>query len=238
MMEQLIAGARELGIALTAEQLARFELYYEHLVAWNSRVNLTAITDYHEVQVKHFLDSLTCLLALGEVKPGERLIDVGSGAGFPGLVLAIACPELEVTLLEATGKKAAFLKDVVSRLGLSEVRIVNARAEEAGRDPAHREAYDWAVARAVAALPELVEYLLPLCRVGGGCVAQKGSDIVGEIAMSATAIDILGGRLKRTILVQLPGLGELRTLVVISKVAPTPSAYPRRPGVPHKRPIR
>lgn len=237
-MEQLIAGARELGLALTAEQLARFELYYERLVAWNSRVNLTAITDYHEVQVKHFLDSLTCLLALGEVKPGERLIDVGSGAGFPGLVLAIACPELEVTLLEATGKKAAFLKDVVSRLGLSKVRIVNARAEEAGRDPVHREAYDWAVARAVAALPELVEYLLPLCHVGGGCVAQKGSDIAGEIAMSATAIDVLGGHLERTIPVQLPGLGELRTLVVISKVAPTPSAYPRRPGVPHKRPIR
>jgi len=237
-MEQLIAGARQLDLALTERQVTSFRAYYEHVIEWNSRANLTAITDYEEVQIKHFLDSLTCLKAMGAVKPGERLIDVGSGAGFPGLVLAIARPDLDVTLLEATTKKALFLEHVATSLGLPNVRIVNARAEELGHDPAHREAYHWAAARAVADLAELVEYLLPFCRLDGRGLAQKGPDVAEEIAGAARAIEILGGCLERTLSLQLPFLNEWRTLVVVAKARPTPAAYPRRPGIPHKRPIR
>lgn len=239
MMERLIAGARELGLALTPEQIASFELYYHNLIAWNSRMNLTAITGYEEVQVKHFLDSLTCLLAMDTVAPGQSLLDVGSGAGFPGLVLQIACPELNVTLVEATGKKASFLRDMIDRLGAKKVRIVNARAEEMGHDPDHREVYDWVVARAVAEMAELAEYMLPFCRVGGTCLALKGGDIAGEIEGAARAIEVLGGRLARTIPVQVSALSGLhRQVLVIAKVKPTPAIYPRRPGVAHKRPIR
>lgn len=239
MMEHLITGAQELGVTLSPEQVARFELYYQELVAWNARMNLTAITDYDEVQVKHFLDSLTCLLAMEARAPGQRLLDVGSGAGFPGLVLQIACPELEVTLLEATRKKADFLSYISRRLGLAKLRIVNARAEDAGRDPEHREAYNWVVARAVADLAELVEYMLPFCRPGGACLALKGGEISNEIEAAAKAIEMLGGRLARAIPVRLSALRDLRRQVlVIEKIRPTPGAYPRRPGVPHKRPIQ
>lgn len=239
MMERLVAGAQELGITLSSGQVASFELYYRELVDWNARMNLTAITDYEEVQVKHFLDSLTCVLAMEARAPGQHLLDVGSGAGFPGLVLQIACPELEVTLLEATRKKAAFLRYISERLGLAKVRIVNARAEDAGRDPEHREAYDWVVARAVADLAELVEYMLPFCRPGGACLALKGGEISGEIEAAARAIEVLGGRLARAIPVQHSALKDLRRQVlVIEKVGPTPAVYPRRPGIPHKRPIR
>jgi len=239
MMEHLIAGARELGVTLSPEQVARFELYYQELVAWNAHMNLTAITDYDEVQVKHFLDSLTCLLAMEARAPGQRLLDVGSGAGFPGLVLQIVCPELEVTLLEATRKKAGFLGYISGRLGLAKIRIVNARAEDAGRDPEYREAYDWVVARAVADLAELVEYMLPFCRPGGACLALKGGEISGEIEAAAKAIEVLGGRLAWAIPVRLSALRDLRRQVlVVEKIRPTPSAYPRRPGIPHKRPIQ
>jgi 16S rRNA (guanine527-N7)-methyltransferase len=239
MMEHLIAGAQELGVTLSPEQVARFELYYQELVAWNAHMNLTAITDYDEVQVKHFLDSLTCLLAMEARAPGQRLLDVGSGAGFPGLVLQIVCPELEVTLLEATRKKAGFLGYISGRLGLAKIRIVNARAEDAGRDPEYREAYDWVVARAVADLAELVEYMLPFCRLGGACLALKGGEISGEIEAAAKAIEVLGGRLARAIPVRLSALRDLRRQVlVVEKIRPTPSAYPRRPGIPHKRPIQ
>lgn len=239
MMEYLVAGAQELGITLSPKQVASFELYYRELVAWNARMNLTAITDYDEVQVKHFLDSLTCLLAMEARAPGQRLLDVGSGAGFPGLVLQIVCPELEVTLLEVTRKKADFLCHVSERLGLAKLRIVNARAEEAGHNPEHREVYDWVVARAVAELAELVEYMLPFCRPGGACLALKGGVISNEIEAATRAIEILGGRLAQAIPVRLSALRDLRRQVlVIEKVRPTPAAYPRRPGIPHKRPIQ
>jgi 16S rRNA (guanine527-N7)-methyltransferase len=240
-MQQLVDGAHSLGLNLTAEQQAAFQLYYEELIAWNGKFNLTAITDYEQVQIRHFLDSLSCLLAqeakaaLG--RPGARIIDVGSGAGFPGIPLKLVCPAGRFTLLEATGKKVTFLEDLIGRLGLRAVAAVKARAEELAHDPSHREQYDLALSRAVADLPVVAEYTLPFCKVGGWAIAQKGEAGAGEAWSAEKAIALLGGELRRVVPVELPGLAENRSLVVIEKVHPTPGAYPRRPGVPSKRPL-
>jgi 16S rRNA (guanine527-N7)-methyltransferase len=237
-MERLIEGARKLlGLTLTPEQRRAFRLYQEEVVTWNSRFNLTAITDPEGIQIRHFLDALSCLKAIGPTPPGQTLIDVGTGAGFPGLPLKIVRPALSVTLVEATRKKTEFLQHMVGVLGLRDVRVVHGRAEELGHDPTHREAYDWVVARAVAAMPTLVEYLLPLCRRGGYCLAQKGEDAVAETASAEVAIRLLGGSLSVLVPVELPGLAETRHLVIIKKVASTPDRYPRRPGMPAKRPL-
>lgn len=240
-MNRLMAGASRLGIKLTAAQLAAFDLYRHELQAWNKRVNLTAIDDDQGIQIRHFLDSLSCLLAFREernVRRDLRVIDVGAGAGFPGLPLKIACPGLQLTLLEATGKKVRFLEYLCAQLNLGDVMVVHGRAEELGQDPAHRERYDWAVARAVAEMPILAEYLLPLVRVGGGCLAQKGENAPAEVRGAEQAFSLLGGRLARLLPVELHGLAETRYLVLMDKVAPTPAKYPRRPGMPAKRPIR
>nr|HID13385.1 16S rRNA (guanine(527)-N(7))-methyltransferase RsmG [Anaerolineae bacterium] len=238
-MEPLTAGARELGITLADRHLAAFETYYRELVAWNRRFNLTAITDWEGVLVRHFLDSLSCLKALSraELAAGARVIDVGTGAGFPGLPLKIICPGMRLTLLEATGKKVTFLEHIVRVLGLREVRAIKGRAEELGRSPAHRERYDWALARAVAEMPTLAEYLLPLVRVGGAALAQKGEGAAAEVHGADAAIVTLGGRVRQLVPVELRGLAETRYLVVVDKVAATPKRYPRRPGVPEKRPL-
>jgi len=237
-MERLVEGARHLlKLTLTPPQQRAFRVYCDELMDWNSRFNLTAITDPTGVQVRHFLDSLSCLLALGWPERGASLIDVGSGAGFPGLPLKIVRPNLRVTLLEATGKKTDFLRHIIERLELADVMVVHARAEEIGHDPQHREAYDWVVARAVAAMPTLAEYLLPLCRLGGRCLAQKGEEAAGEVSQAQAAIQFLGGRLNRLIPVELPGLAETRYLAVLDKVACTPEQFPRRPGLPTKRPL-
>jgi 16S rRNA (guanine527-N7)-methyltransferase len=237
-MQRLLEGAqRLLGLTLTPEQYRAFQIYHQELVAWNERFNLTAITDPEGVQVRHFLDSLSCLLAMRQPQKGQSLIDVGTGAGFPGLPIKILRPGLKVTLLEATGKKTEFLRHMVRLLELRDVTVVHARAEELGRDPSHREAYEWVVARAVAAMPALVEYLLPFCHLGGQCIAQKGEDAAAETSSAESAIQLLGGNLNRLIPVELPGLAETRYLVLIDKVARTPDAYPRRPGRPTKRPL-
>lgn len=237
-MERLIRGTQELGISLSEKHLTQFETYYRELVEWNQRFNLTAITDYEAVQVRHFLDSLSCILALrGTLQRGARLIDVGTGAGFPGIPLKIVCPAISLTLVEATQKKVVFLEHLVGRLGLRDVRILCARAEELGQRPAHREQYDWAVARAVAEMPTLVEYLLPLVRVGGTVLAQKGENAPAEVHTAEEAIRILGGKVQRLIPVHLHGIAETRYLVIVDKVAATPEKYPRRPGIPAKRPL-
>ena len=241
-MNLLFEGARHLGLELNEEHLEAFEIYYRELVAWNEKVNLTAITDYEEVQVKHFLDSLTCLLAFKGTKAqrheSTKAIDIGAGAGFPGLPLKIVCPGLQLTLLEATGKKVGFLEHIVSSLGLEGVEVIKGRAEEVGRDPAHRERYDLALARAVAELPVLVEYALPFCKLGGLFVAQKGPEGDAEARAAEGAIAVLGGVLRRIVHLELPPLAEPRSLVIIEKIAPTPAKYPRRPGIPSKRPIK
>ncbi len=238
-MERLVRGARDLNVTLDASHLDRFRIYYEELVAWNRRFNLTAITDYEGVQVRHFVDSLSCLRALpqAELQAGARVIDVGSGAGFPGVPLKLLCPGMHLTLLEARQKKVAFLEHLVQRLGLHGVTVIHGRAEDVGRQLAHREQYDRALARAVAEMPTLVEYLLPLVRVGGTILAQKGENGPAEVHAAEEAIRILGGHVRRLVPVDLRGLAETRYLVVVDKVATTPDNYPRRPGMPAKRPL-
>jgi len=237
-MELLEEGARLWGLGLSPKALAAFQIYYEELIAWNERANLTAITDYREVQIKHFLDSLSCLLVLRRL-PIERWrsLDVGAGAGFPGLPLKIARPQMEFTLLEAKKRRVQFLQYLLGRLRLSGIEVVRGRAEELGQKPGHREGYDLVLARAVATLPVLLEYALPLCRMGGMVIAQKGPDIKEELEASQLALKILGGRLREVRDLELPHSMGQRNLVVVEKVAPTPEKYPRRPGVPAKRPL-
>ena len=253
LMQKLVEGARRLGLVLTPDQVTMFRRYRDELVAWRSRVNLTAITDDEGIQIKHFLDSLSCLVAVaaacsnsvnapvpvkaGTLKPAARVIDVGTGAGFPGLPLKIICPGIKLTLLEATGKKVEFLSHMVSLLDLRGVTVVKGRAEEVGRDGAHREQYDWAMARAVAEMPTLAEYLLPFVRIGGKALAQKGEDAPVEVASGEAAMVHLGGRLNRLIPVELTGIAVTRYLVLMDKTAATPDKYPRRPGMPAKHPI-
>jgi len=239
-MDLLTAGARELNITLANHQLTAFETCYRELVNWNQHFNLTAITDREGVLVRHFLDSLSCLKALpqADLAAGARVIDVGTGAGFPGLPLKIICPAMRLTLLEATGKKVTYLEHVVNALGLAGVKVIHGRAEELGRDATHRERYDWALARAVADMPALAEYLLPLVHVGGAVLAQKGEGAAAEVHKADAAIVTLGGRVRQLVPVELRGLAETRYLVVMDKVASTPEKYPRRPGMPQKRPLK
>lgn len=242
-MERLVEGTRQLGLNLTRVQIEKFEDLYKILVEWNERFNLTAITEYEQVQIRHFLDSLSCVLAFKQqnFQPGDgplACIDVGSGAGFPGLALKIYCPQIEMTLLEATGKKVEFAGFAIQHLGLKRIQAIKGRAEELGQALEHRECYDVVLARAVAELPVLVEYLLPLCRPGGLVIAQKGASAQEESQMAEYAISVLGGRLKKIVPIELSGLAETRNLVLIDKVARTPDKYPRRPGIPGKRPLK
>ena len=238
-MELFLRGAQKLGLTLKPKHLALFQLYYTELVEWNGRFNLTAITDFEGVQVRHLIDSLSCLQVLNcaELQAGARLIDVGTGAGFPGLPLRILCPGLRLTLLEATRKKVDFLKHIVARLDLRGVDVIWGRAEELGQQAAHRERYDWVVARAVAEMPTLAEYLLPLARVGGAVLAQKGESGPADVHAAEEAIRILGGSVRKLVEVSLHGLAETRYLVIVDKVATTPARYPRRAGMPSKRPL-
>jgi 16S rRNA (guanine527-N7)-methyltransferase len=241
-MERLISGARHLGLKLSDKQVAMFQTLYEELVDWNARFNLTAITEYEQAQVRHFIDSLSCLLAVKTLQRAHRdrplmCIDVGSGAGFPGLPLKIYCPQMRMTLLEATGKKVGFLQHVIDHLRLVDIQAVKGRAEEVAHDTAFREQHDLVFARAVADLPVLAEYTLPFSRLGGLTVAQKGYSAQEEAQSAEHAISVLGGRVRRVISVELQGLAEARNLVVIEKVARTPAKYPRRPGMPAKRPL-
>lgn len=236
-MEELRSLAADLfGLELSNAQLEAFAVYERELLAWNARFNLTAIRDPQGIRIKHFLDSLSCVLAW-EAGPPETLVDVGTGAGLPGLPLKILYPHLRLTLVESINKKAGFCRHMVETLGLREVSVVTARVEDLGRLPEHRERYDWAVARAVASLPVLCEYLLPLVRVGGAMLAQKGESGPEELEQSARALSLLGGRALSPIPVALPNISEARWLIVAEKVAPTPETYPRRAGVPAKSPL-
>ena len=235
-MKTLISGARKLGIELTSRQLDKFEVYYHELIEWNKRMNLTRITDYEEVQLKHFLDSLTVLTAV-QLTDGLRVIDVGAGAGMPGLPLKIVSPGIDLTLLEATGKKTKFLEHIVGKLGLDGVDIVSSRAEEIGHNAMYREKFSLALSRAVAPLPVAVELSLPFCQVGGLCVTLKKGKIEEEVQQSLKAIAIMGGTLREVKPVALAELDDKRYLVIIEKLKLTPPQYPRRPGIPAKKPI-
>ncbi len=239
-MEKLVEGAGKLGIELNARQVQQFELYYRELIEWNKKCNLTAITDYSEVQVKHFLDSLTITLALpkGKVeRPDFNIIDIGTGAGFPGVPLKILFPQPRLVLIESTAKKTAFLHHIIHRLELANVEVLNNRAEELAHWPSYREHFALAVSRAVAVLPTLVELTLPLCHIGGRFVAQKKGEIDQEINEAKKAIVALGGKLDQINRIELDEFDDERYLVIIDKIHPTPSKYPRRPGIPRRRPI-
>ncbi len=236
-MQELSQHAhRQLGLRLSRSQLSALSLYERELVDWNTRFNLTAIRDPQEIHIKHFLDSLSCVLAMRE-NPIGRLIDIGTGAGFPGIPIKIIYPKMQLTLVESVGKKAEFCRHVVKILDLQGVEVIQERAETLGQDTTYRERYDWAVARAVAILPVLAEYLLPLVRVGGSMLAMKGESGPAEAHATEYAIRVLGGHLRQLLPVTLPGVAEERYLVVIDKVAATPSGYPRKVGVPAKRPL-
>jgi 16S rRNA (guanine527-N7)-methyltransferase len=235
-MRLLVSGAARLGIELDRHQIAQFQVYSRELLSWNQRFNLTAITEPEAVETRHFLDSLT-LLPLLTRRSAVSVIDIGSGAGFPGLPLAIAQPSLRITLLEATQKKAAFLRHMTESLMLTGVTVLPERAEDAARDPLHREAYDAVVARALAPLPVLAELTLPFCRMGGLVAAQKKGDIRSEREEAAAAIRLLGAQLGDSVPLDLPELGEPREIVILEKVVPTPSTYPRRAGQPQKQPL-
>jgi 16S rRNA (guanine527-N7)-methyltransferase len=224
------------GIRLTRLQLAALGQYEGLLLEWNSRYNLTAIRDPQEIRARHFLDSLTCLIAMRGT-PMERVIDVGSGAGFPGIPLKIACPDMQLTLLESIGKKADFCRQVVQSLNLKAVSVISGRAETLGQASDHRQRYDWALARAVAVMPVLAEYLLPLVKIGGHALAMKGESAPAEAQSAENALRLLGGSLRQLIPVTLPSVVEEHYLVVVDKTASTPAAYPRRVGIPAKKPL-
>jgi 16S rRNA (guanine527-N7)-methyltransferase len=240
MMEKLVEGARQLALPLTERQLQQFQTYYEQLVEWNRRVNLTGITDYEEVQVKHFVDSLTIVMALegsALVKGNFALLDIGTGAGMPGIPLKIAHPEARLVLLDSIAKKTAFLRHIVGELGLDGVDVLTERAEEIGHLPDYRERFDLVVCRAVGQLATVAELSLPFCRIGGLAVIPKKDGIEQELSQGNGAIGILGGKLKSVREVTIKGLDQ-HLLVVLEKTSPTPVTYPRRPGIPAKRPLR
>ena len=236
-MELLERGASELDLELTRQQLDQFEVYYCELADWNRRVNLTAITGYREVQVKHFLDSLSAYLAFPKIPMRSiRLVDVGTGAGFPGLPLKLAFSDICLVLVESVGKKSRFLEYLVEVLGLSGVEVCTGRAEELAHKSEFRESFDLVVSRGVAKLPVLLEYTLPFCTVGGR-VALSRRGIEQELAGAARALDTLGGRLGDIYPVRVPGLDDGRIILSVDKVEATPHRYPRRPGLPTKRPL-
>ena len=231
--------AHHFGVPLSEPQVEAFRIYRNELLEWNAnRANLTAITDPHEVESRLFLESLWCASALPKVGENTRLIDVGAGGGFPGLPLVIALRSLDVTLLDSTRKKVDFLQHVITRLAVPNARAIHARAEALAHDIAHRERYDVATARALAPLPVLVELCLPFVRVGGVLIAPKGVDAEREVDEAANALEILGGVIDTIIAPDSDSpIPSDHCLVVIRKVSRTPDDYPRRPGVPSRRPL-
>lgn len=229
-------AAAAFGLSLSASQQASFAKYNELLLTWNEKVNLTAITQPQEVAVKHMIDSLSCHDP-AVFPQGAAVIDVGTGAGFPGLPLKIIRPDIELTLLDSLNKRLLFLQEVVSALGLTGVTLVHARAEEAGRLPAHRERYQVATSRAVARLNVLAELCLPFVVVGGSFVALKGAQYQEELAEADRALKLLGGKVAEVRPVYLPGLADSRAVIYVAKQAKMPPAYPRRPGLPEKKPL-
>lgn len=237
-MSKLAEYARaSLNLELSARQLAQFVQLGDMLLDWNQRMNLTSITAPDDIVVKHFLDSLSLTTVVSRFD-GLRLIDVGTGAGFPGLALAIAFPTLEVILLDSTAKKLRFIESVGEELQLKNIRTTHARAEDAGRDRVHRASYDIVVARAVARLPVLMEYLLPLAKPEGQVIAMQGKTAYDDANSAARAIEALGGEVFTIEEVLLPTLDNPRYLIVIDKIKKTPRQYPRQPGTPTRDPIQ
>ncbi|HHE40945.1 MAG TPA: 16S rRNA (guanine(527)-N(7))-methyltransferase RsmG [Candidatus Cloacimonetes bacterium] len=225
-----------LGVFLSPRQKSLFSKYLDLLLEWNKKINLTSITDTEEIWFKHFLDSLTCLRVIRPA-PLISIVDIGTGAGFPGIPLKIMLPGVDLLLVESVEKKSGFCQFIVENLKLDHVTVLNARAETVGSDCRYREHFDWAVSRAVASLPVLAEYQLPLVKPGGSALAMKGDISENEIRSSETAFKILGGHLEKIDTFYLPGNFGKRTIIEIRKSKKTPEKYPRRIGVPSKKPL-
>ena len=228
---------KELEIDLSEKQLQQLSEYYELLIRWNKVMNLTGLTEYGDVYEKHFLDSLS-LVKVIDLQKTERVIDIGTGAGFPGIPIKIAFPHLQITLLDSLKKRIGFLNEVVEKLGLEEVETIHGRAEDFARDKQYREVYDLGVSRAVADLSVLSEYCLPYVKTGGSFIAYKSDTAEEEIKKSEPAIQVLGGKIETVLKFQLPETEIGRSFVRIDKIEATSNKYPRKAGVPLKKPLK
>lgn len=237
IMEKLTAGAAKLGLELTKKQVEQFYLYYREMIEWNRRVNLTSITIYEDVQISHFLDSLTLIQAI-DFTHNPRIIDIGTGAGLPGIPLKIMFPDVNLTLLEATGKKAEFLRYITEQLCINDIEIIVDRAENAAHLPEYRENFDFVVARSVAQSDILAELTLPFCKIGGVLIPMKKGNISMEVEHAIKSIELMGGKFREIIDIDLEEFNDQRHLVIVDKISQTPKNYPRRPGIPKKRPIK
>lgn len=235
--ELLKSGAASVGVDLNDKQIQQFIKYHEILVEWNSFMNLTGITEYEEVVQKHFVDSLVLCKAI-DVNQIESLIDIGTGAGFPGIPLKIAYPHLKVTLLDSLQKRIKFLDEVIMQLGLTEVETIHGRAEDFAKPSMKRESYDVCVSRAVANLASLSEYCLPYVKVDGYFVPYKSGKIDEELSESKKAVFVLGGKIEDEVKFNLPDSDISRSLIKIKKISSTPKKYPRKSGLATKEPIK
>lgn len=232
----LVSGAEKIGIRLSEKQQEQFETYYDYLIAQNEVMNLTAITEYEEVLCKHFLDSLFLIKQIKDLN-GKKILDLGTGAGFPGIPLKIAFPETEIVLMDSLNKRIGFLNRVIEQLGLTKIVAVHARAEEAGRKEEYREQFDFCVSRAVARLSSLSEFCIPFVKPGGMFIAYKAGDCAEECKEAGNAIKLLGGKLQKAEETYLPGTDIARTFVIVKKEKKTPEKYPRGQGKPLKQPL-
>ncbi len=234
MRNNLSKLASELGIDLNEEQQKQFFLYMDLLLEWNEKINLTAITEEDDIILKHFIDSLTIMKYIND---NENIIDVGTGAGFPGIPIAISNKNTDITLLDSLNKRIIFLNDVIEKINLKNVNAIHGRAEEIGQNKNYREKYDISVSRAVANLSTLVEYLIPLVKVGGKIICMKGPDCEEEILNAKYAIKELGGKIVQVDEFNLPNSDNKRTVIIIEKIKETEKKYPRKAGIPSKQPI-
>jgi 16S rRNA (guanine527-N7)-methyltransferase len=235
-VDTLIEGLGELGILVEPERIEKFKTYKELLKEWNEKINITAITDDIEIDIKHFLDSLT-ILKTGYIKEGQKIIDVGTGGGFPGLPLKIVENSIDLILLDSLNKRINFLNEVINTIGLENVKTIHGRAEDYGKNEEYREQFDIAVSRAVASLNVLSEYCLPFVKVGGYFIAMKGPEINEEIENGKNAVKILGGVIEDRYDIELPFTNIKHTILIIKKISNTPTKYPRKAGKPTKKPL-
>ncbi len=234
---ELASGARQLGIDLSFEQMEKFTIFEALIEKWSQHTNLISANSQEELVARHLLDSLSCLVC-EHINHQQKIVDVGSGAGLPGIPVKIARPQVQLTLLEASKKRVEFLKNVVDALELENVKIENARAESFAHQPSNRGSFDIGLARAVAPMPTLLEYVLPLVKINGYFIAHRGPKAPEEVKESGKALKVLGGKLEKLRMVRVPFLNAVRYLVVIRKEERTSDIYPRRIGVPLKRPIQ